>query len=308
MIALDGTILTGFLGSGKTTLVQYIVNSIQHRKHIAVIENKVAPTSSSGYGSTTDSNNSFLASLIKLPNGCLCCTVKDSLVETLKLLLTKRRDFDYMLIKCNGLANPGPITGVFRLDDALESRLRLDGIGEYRDAAERNGVLWGDGGNDDGGGGEAAQQIAYADRILLNKIDLLNQSQHTSQPHSSLLTLTSKSNPSTTLEDVQALISGINPTAALHHHQIFLNTQPQSNPGCPLFRYGTRAGRGTNVNAKAPSSFSNSGESEAPLSVETMIALDGTSQNSSLASLMNCPMDACAAPSKIPSSKPWNSC
>eukprot|EP00593_Proboscia_inermis_P001793 CAMPEP_0171295604 /NCGR_PEP_ID=MMETSP0816-20121228/4219_1 /TAXON_ID=420281 /ORGANISM="Proboscia inermis, Strain CCAP1064/1" /LENGTH=107 /DNA_ID=CAMNT_0011768395 /DNA_START=210 /DNA_END=529 /DNA_ORIENTATION=+ len=74
-------------------------------------------------------------------------------------------------------------------------------------------VCGGNGGNDGGGGGEAAQQIAYADRILLNKIDLLNPSQHPPQLHSSLLTLTSKPNISTTLEDVQALIPGINPTA-----------------------------------------------------------------------------------------------
>mmetsp|Transcript_53882 Transcript_53882/g.64837 ORF Transcript_53882/g.64837 Transcript_53882/m.64837 type:complete len:89 (-) Transcript_53882:183-449(-) len=70
------------------------------------------------------SQNSSLASLIELPNGCMCCTVKDSLVETLELLLTKRQDFDYMLIECSGLANPGPIASVFWLDDALESRLR----------------------------------------------------------------------------------------------------------------------------------------------------------------------------------------
>mmetsp|Transcript_7893 Transcript_7893/g.8091 ORF Transcript_7893/g.8091 Transcript_7893/m.8091 type:complete len:229 (-) Transcript_7893:380-1066(-) len=174
------TILTVFLGSGKTTLVQYILDSTQHGKRVAVIENKVAPTSSLGYGSTTkseaplsvetmialngtDSNNSSLASLIELPNGCLCCTVKDSLIDTLELLLTKRRDFDYMLIKCSGLANTGPIVGVFWLDDALESRLRLDGIvclvdcGNIKMQLRETAVCGGNGGNDGGGGGEAAQ-------------------------------------------------------------------------------------------------------------------------------------------------------
>ena len=125
--------------------MQYILNSTQHGKRIAVIENEVAPSSTSGFSNSTeteaplsvetmialdgtDEHNSSLASLIELPNGCMCCTVKDSLVETLELLLTKRRDFDYMLIECSGLANPGPIASVFWLDDALERRLRLDGI------------------------------------------------------------------------------------------------------------------------------------------------------------------------------------
>mmetsp|Transcript_3786 Transcript_3786/g.4131 ORF Transcript_3786/g.4131 Transcript_3786/m.4131 type:complete len:137 (-) Transcript_3786:44-454(-) len=56
------------------------------------------------------------------------CTVKDFIVKTLKLLLTKRQYFHYMLIEYSGLANPRPIASVFWLDDALESRLRLDGI------------------------------------------------------------------------------------------------------------------------------------------------------------------------------------
>jgi G3E family GTPase len=106
-----------------------------------------------------------LADLIELPNGCICCTVKDSLVATLELLVEKRADLDYILIECSGMANPGPIAALFWLDDALESRLRLDGIVTVVDAANIERQLKET--------VEAAQQIAYADRVLLNKVDLI---------------------------------------------------------------------------------------------------------------------------------------
>lgn len=125
------TILSGFLGSGKTTLIQYILKSPDHGKRIAVIENEygegLAVESLIARDGVGDNNNS-LQDLIELPNGCICCTVKDSLVATLENLLEKRKDLDYILIEASGMANPGPIASIFWLDDALESRLQLDGI------------------------------------------------------------------------------------------------------------------------------------------------------------------------------------
>jgi G3E family GTPase len=161
------TILSGFLGSGKTTLIQYILKSPDHGKRIAVIENEF------GEGLAVESmiardgvDNGSLIDLIELPNGCICCTVKDSLVSTLELLLQRRRDLDYILIECSGMANPGPIASLFWLDEGL-SRLRLDGIVTLVDAAHLERQL--------GATKEAAQQIAYADRILLNKVDLVDE-------------------------------------------------------------------------------------------------------------------------------------
>lgn len=163
------TILSGFLGSGKTTLVQYILNA-QHGKRIAVIENE--------FGGGVDSlsiesliardglENETLQDLIELPNGCVCCTVKDSLVVTIENLLnSKRTSIDYILIESSGMANPGPIASIFWLDEALQSRIRLDGIVTVVDALHIENQL-----NDTF---EASQQIAYADRIILNKVDLL---------------------------------------------------------------------------------------------------------------------------------------
>lgn len=160
------TVLSGFLGSGKTTLIQYILQSPHHGKRIAVIENEF------GEGLNIESmiakdgiSGGSLQDFIELPNGCVCCTVKDDLVTTLETLLEKRRELDYILIEASGMANPGPIASLFWLDDALESRLRLDGIVVLVDSyhiLEQLETTQ-----------EAAQQIAYADRIILNKVDLV---------------------------------------------------------------------------------------------------------------------------------------
>lgn len=162
------TILSGFLGSGKTTLVQYILQSPDHGKRIAVIENEFGEglaIESMIARDGLDPSSTSLQDLIELPNGCICCTVKDSLVATLELLLDRRRDLDYILIEASGMANPGPIASVFWLDGALESRLKLDGIVTVVDGVNILEQLEST--------EEAAQQIAYADRIVLNKVDLL---------------------------------------------------------------------------------------------------------------------------------------
>lgn len=164
------TILSGFLGSGKTTLIQYILKSPDHGKRIAVIENEFGEglaVESLIARDGVDPNSDSLQDLIELPNGCICCTVKDSLVTTLEALLDKRHDLDYILIEASGMANPGPIASVFWLDDALESRLKLDGIVTLVDSVHIMEQLEST--------EEAAQQIAYADRIILNKVDLLEQ-------------------------------------------------------------------------------------------------------------------------------------
>jgi len=193
------TILSGFLGAGKTTLIQYILRSPDHGKRIAVIENEFA-NSSEGLQVESliardglDETNNNLQDLIELPNGCICCTVKDSLVVTLENLLEKRRDLDYILIECSGLANPGPIAATFWLDDALESRLRLDGIVTLVDAVNISHQLTTT--------IEASQQIAYADRILLNKIDLLSDEDGT--------------NDSRRVDEIRRLIFTIHPTAQI---------------------------------------------------------------------------------------------
>ena len=160
------TILSGFLGSGKTTLIQYILKDSTHGKRIAVIENEFGEglsVESIIARDGVDPNSNSLQEFIELPNGCICCTVKDSLVETLENLVAKKKDIDYILIEASGMADPGPIASVFWLDDALESRLRLDGIVTVVDAANILQQLETT--------EEAARQIVYSDRLLINKVD-----------------------------------------------------------------------------------------------------------------------------------------
>ena len=168
------TILSGFLGAGKTTLVRYILQSPHHGKRIAVIENEFGGGGEDGISIETmiardGASQENLSDFIELPNGCICCTVKDSLVATLETLIEKCKHLDYILIEASGMANPGPIASLFWLDEALESRLRLDGVVTLVDAYNVQRQL------EDTH--EAAQQIAYADRILLNKVDLIDAQQ-----------------------------------------------------------------------------------------------------------------------------------
>ena len=211
------TILSGFLGAGKSTLVKYILTSPDHRKRIAVIENEYAGISRSEkaalFGSSAhveqeslavesmivqdvgEESKSKISDLIELPNGCICCTVKDNMVEALETLLEKKgSDIDYILIEASGMANPGPIASVFWLDEALESRLRLDGIVTMVDSKNIIKQLEETRLGFNGGGGEAEQQIAFADRIIVNKSDLVNEIE---------------------MEDVLAAIQSINPHSQL---------------------------------------------------------------------------------------------
>jgi G3E family GTPase len=195
------TILSGFLGSGKTTLIQYILKSPDHGKRIAVIENEFGEglaIESLIARDGLDPQSNALQDLIELPNGCICCTVKDSLVTTLESLLNKRQDLDYILIEASGMANPGPIASVFWLDDALESRLKLDGIVTLVDGVHILDQL--------NSTEEAALQIAYADRIVLNKVDLLEQDVDSR-------CVRAKIRPS--VEDVERKLRQINPTSPI---------------------------------------------------------------------------------------------
>ena len=178
------TILTGHLGAGKTTLLRRILrNKLGLR--IAVIENEfgneIGIERLLANVSVTDDADDDQAAMnevvtlnsedlfIELSNGCVCCSVKDSLVNTLETLLEKNRNrFDHIVIETTGLADPGPLAGVFWLDDELESDLKLDGVVTVVDLANIEARL------NDTKANEAKLQVAYADRIILNKRELVS--------------------------------------------------------------------------------------------------------------------------------------
>ena len=205
------TILSGFLGSGKTTLIQYILQNPDHGKKIAVIENEFGDglaIESLIARDGIDPGSGSLQDLIELPNGCVCCTVKDTLVETLELLIAKRADLDYILIEASGMADPGPIASVFWLDEALESRLKLDGIVTLVDGKHLLGQLEAT--------EEAARQIAYADRIVLNKVDLLLDKNNKNNNNTSRKSNGRQSDMALpTLAAVEGALRAIHPTAPI---------------------------------------------------------------------------------------------
>lgn len=166
------TVITGFLGSGKTTLLNNILTQA-HGRRIAVIENEFGEIDiDSELVARQDLVEGSRDTITQLSNGCLCCTVRDDLIQALNNLWTRRSEFDHVIIETTGLANPAPIISSFFMDKDLPDRVRLDGVVTVVDAKHVELHL-----NEDKGAGivnEAVEQIAYADRILLNKVDLVD--------------------------------------------------------------------------------------------------------------------------------------
>ena len=160
---LPVTLLTGFLGSGKTTLLNYILKQ-NHGKRIAVIENEfgeIGIDSEFVIGADED--------IFEMSNGCICCSIRGDLIETLNRLLERQQKFDYILIESTGLASSGPIAQAFLIEDEISKSLFLDGIVTLVDAKHISNnlneqeVIW--------------EQIAFANVILLNKADLVTEAE-----------------------------------------------------------------------------------------------------------------------------------
>nr|ABK26661.1 unknown [Picea sitchensis] len=124
------TIITGYLGAGKSTLVNYVLKA-KHGKRIAVILNEFGEEvgmERALISEGEEGSNLVVEEWVELPNGCVCCTVKHSFVQALEELMAQRQRFDYILLETTGLANPGPVASLLWLDDELESSVRLDSI------------------------------------------------------------------------------------------------------------------------------------------------------------------------------------
>ena len=154
------TVLTGFLGAGKTTLLNRILQE-NHGEKIAVIENE--------FGEISIDNDLVVGveeEIFEMNNGCLCCTVRGDLIRTLNDLSKRRQKFNKILIETTGLADPGPVAQTFFLDEKISDAYRIDAIITLVDAKHIALHL--------GDAPEAAQQIAFADVLILNKSDLVS--------------------------------------------------------------------------------------------------------------------------------------
>ncbi|MFH9575797.1 CobW family GTP-binding protein [Streptomyces sp. NPDC017454] len=161
------TVLTGFLGSGKTTLLNRVLTE-NHGMRIAVIENE--------FGEVGIDDALVLDAeeeIFEMNNGCICCTVRGDLIRILGALMRRREKFDHILIETTGLADPAPVAQTFFMDDETASQLRLDAIITLVDAAHVLQHL--DEVKPEGVENEAVEQIAFADRVVLNKTDLVDE-------------------------------------------------------------------------------------------------------------------------------------
>jgi G3E family GTPase len=156
------TILTGYLGAGKTTLLNRIL-SARHGRRIAVIVNEFGEIGIDGELIVSQDEE-----LVELANGCICCTVRGDLLRTVRALLVRPDRPEAILVETTGLAAPAPVAQTFLVDHILQRDTRLDGIVTVVDAAHISARL------DDSR--EAVEQIAFADRIVLNKIELADAS------------------------------------------------------------------------------------------------------------------------------------
>ena len=184
------TVLTGFLGSGKTTLLNHILSSTEHKMKFAVIENEFGDVG-------IDENilvESSEESIIEVMNGCICCTVRGDLTDLLKRMHERIKDFDGVLIETTGLADPAPVAQTFFVDDDIVDKYKLDGIITVADAKHIIQHL--DEEKPEGVENESVEQIAFADRIMLNKIDLVSEEE---------------------LEEVESKIKSINRFAPMYH-------------------------------------------------------------------------------------------
>merc|ERR1719203_2741093 len=113
--------------------------------------------------------------IIEVMNGCICCTVRGDLVTSLKKLHEKVAKFDAVIIETTGLADPAPVAQTFFVDDDVEKMYKLDGIITVVDAKHIIKRL--DDEKPEGVENEAVEQLAFADRVLLNKTDLVEEAE-----------------------------------------------------------------------------------------------------------------------------------
>lgn len=180
MIVKPVTIITGFLGAGKTTFLNAL---IQHGKpeRYAVIENEFGKESIDGQlvlGAD--------AGIFELNNGCLCCTLNDDLVELLTRLSKESGTFDELIIETTGIADPATVALPFLTDQIVSRYYKLDRVICLVDARHIAKEL--------ADTDEARKQISFSDVLLITKTDLVTGAE---------------------LEDVKSLLTAINPTARI---------------------------------------------------------------------------------------------
>ncbi|MGO9741881.1 MAG: CobW family GTP-binding protein [Roseiarcus sp.] len=178
------TVLTGYHGAGTTTQLNRILSE-PHGRRYAVIVNE--------FGEIGIDNELVVGAdeeVFEMNNGCICCTVRGDLIRIIEGLMKRKGKFDAILVETTGLADPAPVAQTFFVDEDVQKAARLDAVVTVADAMWLSSRLR--------DAPEAKNQIAFADVIVLNKIDLVGPGE---------------------LREVEARIRAINPYARLHRAQ-----------------------------------------------------------------------------------------
>jgi len=178
------TVLTGYFGAGKTTLLNRILTE-DHGRRYAVIVNELGEI-----GIDADLVVCGDDELFEMNNGCICCTVRGDLIRTIQSLLLKEVRFDAILVETTGIADPGPIVQTFFVDHVLQAKTILDSVTTVVDAKHILRRL--------ADSREAQEQIAFADQLVLNKIELVAEEE---------------------LAEIEASLRKLNPLAPIHRTQ-----------------------------------------------------------------------------------------
>ena len=156
------TVLTGFLGSGKTTLLNRILSE-EHGLRIAVIENEFGEI-----GIDQDLVINADEEVFEMNNGCICCNVRGDLIRILGELADRRDQFDRVVLETTGMADPGPVAQTFLVQEDIQEYYQLDGVITLVDGKHIGQHL-------DDETDEVMAQVAFADRIIINKGDLTTE-------------------------------------------------------------------------------------------------------------------------------------
>jgi len=184
------TVLTGFLGAGKTTLLNHILTT-EHGCKFAVIENEFGEIGIDA--ELVQAKEALAEEIVSMDNGCLCCTVRGDLIKGIRKILATGKKLDGILIETTGMADPAPVVKTFFEYPDLKRRCRVDGIITVVDSKHISKHLFSDKGElqqqgyisvaTEGEVNISMQQVAFADRIILNKTDLVTENELTQLKH-----------------------------------------------------------------------------------------------------------------------------